>query len=211
MSALPKIVVTVIAVFALVGCGNNGPRQDVNAAHSSGLATPPPSSTTTPPSTAAQPKKSPRGNMIKKLGEAAGLCTDDSCTNVAVTFTLDKIELDPKCTGKSAKVLDAKPEHGHFVALSFTVKTTEKFTGDSASFSINPYDFSVVGPDGITETTSYGSGTYGCLPDSEMLSTSNYAPSSQYVGKVLIDTKHSRGTIMLRSAIMGDGGWEWEF
>jgi hypothetical protein len=211
MSALPKIVVTVITVSALAGCGNNSPRQDVNAAHSSGLAAPPSSSATTPPSTANQPKQSPRGNITKKVGEAAALCTDDTCAEFAVTFTADKIEVDPKCTNKYAKQLGAKPEKGHFVALSFTLKTTTKFTGDRALFTINPFDFSIVGPDGVTETASSSSSAYNCLPDSELLPASNYAASSQYVGKIIIDTKHSHGIVMLRPPIMSEGGWEWEF
>jgi hypothetical protein len=210
MRALPIVIATAIAVPALAACGNNAAKPDINAVHSSGLAAQPPPPATTAAATSAR-KESPRGAIMKKVGEVAALCADDSCTQFAVTFTLDRIEVNPKCTGKYARQSGSKPERGHFVALTFTVKTTEKFAADQALFTINPYDFSVVGPDGLTETMSPGSSTYECLPNSELLPTAEYAPASQYVGKVLLDTKHPKGILMFRPPATGAGGWEWEF
>jgi hypothetical protein len=209
MRILSILVAAAIVIPAAAACGNNAAKPDINTAHSSGLAAPPPPPPAATTATTSASKRSPRGTIAKKVGDVAALCTDDSCTQFAVTFTVDKIEVDPKCTGKYARQSGSKPERGHFVALTFTVKTTDRFADDQAFFTVNPYDFSVVGPDGLTETP--GPGAYGCLPDSELLPTANYAPSSQYVGKMLVDTKHPKGILMFRPAVMGTGGWEWEF
>ncbi|WP_125726651.1 hypothetical protein [Kibdelosporangium aridum] len=206
MRRLVLFAVPVIALGAVVGCGNNSANPqsaDLTAVHSSGLAAPPTSPTTTAP-----PKSSPatsvRGNIKKKVGDVAALCADNGCAEFTVTFTLDKLEVDPKCTDKYSR--GVKAENGHFVVLSFTVKTTDKFTGDNVYSMLNPYDFSIVGPDGITvQNTS----STGCVAVSELL-PSNFSPSSQYVGKVVLDTKHAKGVIVYRPGMI-DGGWEWEY
>ncbi|MFC0110705.1 hypothetical protein [Kibdelosporangium aridum] len=205
MRTLVLFAVPVIALGAVVGCGNNSANPqspDVNAVHSSGLAVPSTSTTTSPARTS--PATSPRGNIKKKVGDVAALCTDDTCTDFAVTFTLDKIEVDPKCTAKYSA--DGKAENGHFVVLSFTVKTTTKFTSDHTHLSLKPHEFSVVGPDGVT-IQNYA--TSGCTAISEMLPV-NFSPASQYIGKVVLDTKHAHGVVVYRPSAL-DGGWEWEY
>lgn len=32
-----------------------------------------------------------------------------------------------------------------------------------------------------------------------------------YVGKVLLDSKHKSGTLVMRASPLEDGGWEWSF
>ncbi|MCE7002877.1 hypothetical protein LWC34_08535 [Kibdelosporangium philippinense] len=206
MRAMVLFAVPIIAAGMVAGCGNNtaNPQPpDINAVHSSGLATPPSSTTTAP--TKSSPVTSARGNIKKTVGEVAALCTDTNCTDLSVTFTLDKIEVNPKCTDKYSA--DAKPENGHFVVLSFTMKTTDKFSGHAQYFSLNPFEFSIVGPDGITIQNTSSS---QCMAMSEMLPLGNYSPSSQYIGKVVLDTKHAHGVVVFKQGWM-DGGWEWEY
>lgn len=201
------IAVLVLATAALVGCTSRSGGGDVNAAHSSGLATPASDTPSSPSSAAAA--KSPRGAIPKSLGEPAGLCTDLSCKEFGMTFTVDKIEVDATCTEEYAAEIGAAPKNGHFVVLTMTVKTTDKFTEDIAYVvDFSPFAFQFVGPDGITEPS--GDGGYGCMAQNEVLPSGPYAPSSQYTGKVVLDSKNTAGVILLR--MTGTSvSWEWTF
>jgi hypothetical protein len=191
-------------LLAVAGCSSGQPSAaDVAAVHSSGLATPASSPTAAPK---AQPAKSPRGTIIKKIGEPAGICTDESCGTVSTTFTVDKIEPGVKCTEPYAP----KPERGNFIAVTVTVKTTDKLTvQDGQMLGLGPYDFFVVGPDGITE--SAGAGGYGCIKEGLLFPTGPWSPASQYTGVVMLDSKHKSGILTLRFQAATAGGWEWNF
>lgn len=70
------------------------------------------------------------------------------------------------------------------------MKTTDKFTEDMAYLvGFSPYGFQLVGPDGITEQS--GNGGYGCMAQNETLPSGPYAPSSQYTGKVVLDSRNA--------------------
>lgn len=197
-------LLTLTTLLVLASCATDRPAApDISAIHSSGLAAPPTTATTTAPSSAA---KTARGTIAKKVGEPAGICTRSDCSEVGMTFTVDSIKVDAKCTAPYA----SRPEHGHFIVVAMTIKTTAAFDDDMALGSmINPLSFSVVGPDGITEAS--GSGGYGCLRDSEQLPPGPWAPSSQYVGKVVVDSRSTTGALILRLSALGTGGWEWPF
>lgn len=155
-----------------------------------------------------EPRTSERGAVPKKVGETAGLCADETCTDNVLEFTVDKIQVDPTCTEPYAP----PPDNGHYIALSMTISTTNEFTEDMAYMvDFSPFSFEVVGPDGLTETSDPGYGVYGCLDGSDFLPMGGLAPSSKYVGVVVLDSKYDKGIIVLR--IPGDptSGWEWSF
>jgi hypothetical protein len=198
-------LIVAAAAVVLSGCTSrtNG-EANVAAAHSSGLASPP---TSAEAAAADEPELSPRGAIPKQIGEAAGLCNDEKCTAFAVTFTVDKIEVDVQCTEPYAE----PPANGHYIALTMTIKTTDLFGPDLVPlFNISPFSWEIIGADGITEASDPGAGAYSCLPTSD-LPPAGLSPSSQYVTTMVLDSRNASGILLLRMPNLVDGGWEWTF
>ncbi|PRY43298.1 hypothetical protein [Umezawaea tangerina] len=199
------------ALVALAGCSAS---PVLGAASSSTTSAPSSSTSTSTPSattpSSAQPAAAPspgarvrsaRGLLVKQVGERAGIGTTDS--DARAWFTLDAIEVDPACAGTTP------PENGHLIALSFTVNTTALLDRSQFWF-IRAQHFEVVGPDGITDAHLETSAANGCLPDREELPGSPYAASSNYVGKVVLDSRHAAGMITYRPPVeLAGAGWEW--
>ena len=192
------VIIPLIATVLMVGgCSADPPvtsQADLDATHSSSLA---PTTTTAAPSA---PAKSPRGHIIKQIGQVAGQA--DVNGKMMLTFTLDKVQVDAKCTDQYAE----KAKRGHYIALSFTVKTTADLPADGGTV-FTQHDFDIVGADGVTESevASYGI----CMKPDEYFTTDALAPSSQYRGLIVLDSKNTMGVVAFRPG--GAGGWEWAF
>ncbi|MGO1050532.1 hypothetical protein [Crossiella sp. CA198] len=190
-----KLAVACLSVLLLSACASAPPP----------VAAPPTTSTTTAaptsspaPSPTTSRKRSPRGNLMKSVGELAAWGENDE---LAAEFTLTAIEVDPPCKAKWSKT-DGK----HMLLLSFTVRTTEKLPTDD-SWSIVPNDFEVVGPDGLTESELFPEGYGNCPKD--QLPFRPYSPASKLAGTVVLFSKHAHGTLVYRPS--SNTGWEWTY
>ncbi|WP_258905276.1 hypothetical protein [Actinokineospora sp. UTMC 2448] len=195
-----SLAVVSFAALALVsaGCAEGG--SPVPAAGSgSHLDLPEATTTTTTTPTTTKPATSERGNVPKKLGEEAGVTNEDGAT--MLTFTLDSIDKSGRCTGEFAE----KPENGHFLILHLRVTTAAEFDEMVAAGMFNPYDFAVVGPDGVTETNLSTVATYSCLNESAPLAL---APGSKYRFSIVLDSRSTKGVLTYRPGFMASG-WEW--
>ena len=76
--------------------------------------------------------------------------------------------------------------------------------------SITPHQWSVVGPDGVTESAIATGAAFTCLESSEQLPVEQFTPSSKYRGKIVLDTASASGVLLFRPGIT-NGGWEWSF
>lgn len=144
-----------------------------------------------------------RGNSVKTLGQLAGL---HSQTDVPlVQWRITAITPNFACTEQYAQ----PSLNGNYVALDVEVTTTPELAGEaSPSFYLTEYDFSVISPDGTTENDSQGN-AYSCIPEGEQL-PDTFGPGEHAVGKVILDSAHTTGSIVQRYAGM-PGGWEWAF
>jgi len=200
------LAIAAALALALAGCSASPVLGAASSSTASASNTPSTStpSATTPSSTTPSPGakvRSARGLLVKQVGERAGIGTNES--DARAWFTLDAIEVDPKCTGTWPS------ENGHLIALSFTVNTTALLDQSQAWFIRAQY-FEVVGPDGITDAHLETSAANGCLPDREELPNSPYAASSNYVGKVVLDSRYTSGVITYRPPVaLAGAGWEW--
>lgn len=190
---------TLIAVttFHLVGCGSPAPAPV--AANTTSAITSSSAATTSPP-----PSTSTRGLLVKAIGQPAHWATNNNVKQA--TFVVDAVQVDPKCTGEFSK----PAERGHLVVLSFTVTTTPDYRADQL-WSITAHDFSIVGPDGVTESSLSTGPAFSCLRNEEYLPTEPYATGSKYIGKIVLDTRNASGVVTYRSPAIGlQGGWEWQ-
>ena len=165
----------------------------------------PPAPEVSAPAAAATPAGdlSTRGNVVKQPGEIAGFGPTQD--NIVVTFAIDKITVDAKCTSSYAQ----KPENGHFVKLDVRAETKPTMPTDRG-YSINPFEFSTVGPDGITEQSLTTGSSFTCLDQSEQF-PSTISPGSKYRGSLILDTKNTSGVLVYRPNFMLGGGWEWNY
>lgn len=147
---------------------------------------------------------SDRGNLVKKIGQLAGL-SGENPNDVIAEFKITSIETDVKCTEEFAQ----PSENGHFIAITMEVQTTPKLAEQSFSNAVyfTPVDFKVIGPDGSRENDSLGN-SFSCLPDAELL-PGEIGPSETATGKIVLDSAYTEGVLVFNP--MFDTGWEWEF
>jgi hypothetical protein len=156
--------------------------------------------------------RSPRGHIVKGLGEVGGLSHPDDTTptldELVLSFTIDDIRVDAPCPSEYAQ----PPQNGHFVALDIRASTTETYPADQLVFAMNPADFSLVGPDGVTISNIATAPTYSCISydDPSVFPSDMFVPASQYRGTVILDIPSTTGTLIYTP--MGKpNGWEWSF
>ncbi|UTT70566.1 DUF4352 domain-containing protein [Arthrobacter sp. DNA4] len=164
----------------------------------------------TPTPTAAG-NKSPRGNLIKKLGDPAGITNKDG--KPMVNFTVNSITPDAPCTGPYPQA----PQNGHFVVLDVAVETTPDFVSSQGplTFDMGPGMMKFVGKNGTTYNGNLGTGpAYTCLPDTQMLSANGrgIGPAEKVTGKVVLDVPDTTGTLIYTNYLISNiGGWEYNF
>jgi hypothetical protein len=107
---------------------------------------------------------------------------------------LDSIEVDPR--GCAAGI---KPERGHRLLLSLRVETSEKY---DPSLAGNPvfYEWSTVGPDGVSEAPASSEPT--CQFDKSL--PFDLRPSAKYRGQVSVDTANPAGQLVLSNLFVWD-------
>jgi hypothetical protein len=162
-----------------------------------------------PPASAAAPtvggQQSERGNLIKQLGETAAFGPTQS--QLVVSFAIDKITVDPKCTSAYAQ----KSEHGHLVKIDLRAETDKALPTDGF-YMLTGWDFATVGADDITETQLVTGASAMCLDESDTFHNAEFAPGSKYRGSIVVDTKNPAGALIMKPSFMlGSGGWEWQY
>lgn len=162
------------------------------------------SSSTSAPSPTAS--RSERGNVVKTLGEGAGVTANNG--DALVEFSVNAIEIDPGCTSEYA----TPPENGHFIVLDVAMQTFPELadaTEIASSYSLSPHDMKVVAPNGTTSNASLATGSaYMCLANGEQF-PSSLGPAEKAQGKIVLDSEVPSGVLVIGN--YGAGGWEYSF
>lgn len=148
---------------------------------------------------------SSRGNLIKQVGEKAGVTNEGGEPIWEFTFT--KIEPNFSCTHEYSE----PPANGNFIAIHVDSQTFPAL-GEEEWFStvdFNPYAFTIFSPDGQRENDSQGN-AYACLSESESVPY-DIGPAERISGVVVLDSQHDSGTVVFKPSILEGGGWEWDF
>lgn len=200
-NVVKRLALVACAVVSLAGCagtttgsGENAP--ELPAAASGDAATP----------TAAQQETNERGFVVKQLGEPA--CFGGAGKDCAggVSFSIDKVEVDPPCTE-----FGSHPDNGHTLLLHLRIATGDDATVvDQVGGIINPFSFVEIGKDGVTRDTTFGM----CADPSANRLPDTYGPNQKYQGVMDLEVPEASGTIALQlMAAEEDGqrGWEWTY
>lgn len=191
-----------VAALALAGCSSAEPTTDptapgVEAATAESAASPDPTESI-----------STRGNLVKEVGEPAGVTLPGQEDAPVVNFAVKGIQVDPACTSELAQA----PEIGHFVVVDIEAETgsaaqfEEAFMGQDYQFNQNWWKF--VDAQGTTANNIVSTPTYSCLPEAEALPM-EIGPGERVTGKIVLDTPSTEGTLIFDDPISGNA-WEWE-
>lgn len=145
-------------------------------------------------------QRNERGNLVMELGDEAGVTARSSNEPVA-TFSIDKVEIDPKCHEYGIAA-----EDGHTLLLHVRVATGDNKEVNSALPGLlNQFGFSELGSDGVTNPSEYGMCT-----DPEKGLPFQYGANQKYRGTIEIVVPEANGTLIL-DLPGGGGGWEWTY
>jgi hypothetical protein len=174
------------------------------AAHGAAPALPEPTSDTTTTTTEApESLTNERGFIPAKVGQEScyGPIDSDTCEG-GVTFTIDKIVVDPPCGEFGERT-------GHTLILSLRVATgTDSSSIQDASLVFNPFSFIVIGKNGVSQKASFGI----CTDVTNNPDT--YGPNQKYAFKLELEVPVVHGALALQPGNVGEdgsGGWEWPY
>lgn len=158
-----------------------------------------------PTSTENPAPTSPRGAMIKTVGEPAGIKGGENGQR-AFEFTLTEVDTAVTCTEDWSTTNE--PKNGRWVLMNFEIET---FTSAPTSPLLGKYDFYSVTEDGYISGVGESTGD-NCLPDVAWDGVWTPKPNSKYEVSFLMDVPldatavgydWSPGTVPVAS-------WEWE-
>lgn len=144
------------------------------------------------------------GNF-KGTGETAALYRPDG--TMLAQFTVTDIQADVRCTNPQA----LSPVNGTFVAVTMDIETTNSLAWEHHPFvEVTAHAFAVIGTDETSDSDVVGNGPT-CLFEHEQLPGAGVDPGQAVTGKVVLDTRHSSGTIVFTQPHEPDTHWYWDF
>ncbi|RBO82053.1 hypothetical protein [Nocardia puris] len=181
-------------LLLLTGCGGDeSPEPDA--------ATPTTTAATTAPTTtAAAPAKSPRGNLVKQIGEEAGMGKPGEAP--VLSWTVTGITVDAPCT----REFTDPPEAGHFVVASIEAETSPAYPPGLVLNGFHPVNWKVIDAEGFTREDVDTSAALICHGADW---PQDLAPGSRYRFSVTLDSPSPTGVLVFNPT--EDGGWEYPF
>jgi hypothetical protein len=156
------------------------------------------------PSTSAPVPTDNRGFIPKELGQTGGLGASDGSDAEMMSFSIDKITIDPKCDEYGSR--DAGM---HTVVVDVRVSTVKLADGDAGLLSglLNPYSFQTYDAEGVSHPSQMDM----CLMGSKSPSPNAYASNSKYRFQIVFGTDTVPVEIVLASSnSSGNAGWVWK-
>lgn len=195
-----------LAAIALAGC-TASPEEKPEAAPE--LSIEPAVPTETPePTPTPERNESPRGNLIKSIGEPFGYADPDNLDDKFGTaqFVVRSIVVDPECTGPMPEA----SEHGHFVRIDIEGETTPKIADTiNGGLIMDAFSWKAIAENGTTFNGDLNSfAAQQCLAEEEMLPR-NIGPAERVAGAVILDVPTPKGVAILEEPI--GGSWEWAY
>ncbi|MBP3043681.1 hypothetical protein KKR91_03560 [Arthrobacter jiangjiafuii] len=188
--------------LALTACSSTpAPSQDVSV---DSAASPSAAAEMTP--TVAE---NDRGQIIKEIGETAGLFTDEEADEPTMKFKVTSIKAI-ECDAPYAT-----PPTGTALAVSLEIETTATFVGplnvngQDGLVSFGARDWKGYAPNGTRMNTVDTSIQQNCLVDNTQLLPDFFGKGEKLNGLVILDVTTPTGEISFDPS--GSGGWVWKY
>lgn len=165
-----------------------------------------PAPTTTPaPALDAEAALNERGNIVKRIGEPAGIRRSaDPTSPTVLTFTVEDLVINPPCDSG----FEQAPLTGNYLGIFLRVETTADYDPKQLR-SFSEYDFALLGPDGTPIPPALDNAQV-CFGEEDEFSHRRMGPGEEYTGWVVLDMPVREGTLIYQPA-SEPNGWEWEF
>ena len=203
----------ILTLVALTGCASSNTEPSAapsNPATANAEAVPTPTTEPEPTPTETPPGETGgrRGNRTKAIGETAWSSENPDGSNPWFEMQVTGIDVGAKCTEEYAEA----PVNGQFMFVNIAVSTSSAWPADleGVPLDFNPNDFTIVGPDTLTEHDLGTAPTYGCLPHGELFPIAGFGPGENLTGNVVLDSANTTG-VLVYHPWWAASGWEWPF
>ncbi|MFS8100947.1 hypothetical protein LFM09_27870 [Lentzea alba] len=195
-AAIPACALVVLAASC------TGPTAET----SSPAPSPTPSSSSAP-QTSAAPKRqyTAQGFLPKKIGELSGYDCKTDIESCSIKFTVDKIDINPKCYQYGTPAAGGRKTL--LLHVSLTTGTMSSEAAFVAPTIFNPFSLKGLGNDGFVHDAKPGL----CTESSAGLSNT-ILPNSRYTGTVEVEVPDSATSVASawpQPASDGSRGWVW--
>lgn len=157
----------------------------------------------------SDPQLLSRGNLIKQVGERAGMAHNETADDWWLSFTVTNIEGAPQ---RATSYADS-PERGHFIVFDLEAETSPTRVEDlenighwTDSINFHPSSFDLIDGEGYSVYEGDFLAAYGCL-DGDWQIAPELEPGEKARGKMVFDSPTKDGVIVYSL----DGGSGWEF
>lgn len=159
------------------------------------------------------PARNDRGDLIKEIGEPAGVGNIDA-ESPTISFTVDSVE-ETECTDPLWTPDDLAAEGNRLIAVDITA-ITQPASGEHQDSWDELYgeidltnEWISFGADGQRMNDAQSFATMMCLSSSEQL-PSQIGPGESVQGVVVLEVSDRAGEIAFRPWWL-DGGWSWSY
>jgi hypothetical protein len=203
----------VLGTLVIAGCGGGSDQPEAVrspsvAADVSEVPLPSKSPTPTPTAVTPTPELSQRGNIVKAIGETAWASDYPDGSNPWFEMQVTGIEVGAECTEDYAE----PAENGQFMFVTIAVSTSSEWPAEmqGVPLEFNPNEFTIIGPDTLTEHDLGTAPTYGCLPQGELFPIAGFGPGENLTGTVVLDSANTTGVLVFQPW-WAASGWEWAY
>ncbi|HEX6345416.1 hypothetical protein [Umezawaea sp.] len=196
VAARSTAVVTVGLALTTAGCGASR-----SAGGPATNPTPSPVATSATPTTR---ELTPQGFIAKDVGQVAGFDCANDLDTCAITFSVDKIEVNPQCHQYGAP--HAAGRKTLLLHVSMTTGDLSEEGARSAPSIFNPFSLNGIADDGSVQEARPGT----CTDREERLSDT-ILPHSRYSGTVEVQVAEAATAVASTYPVASNGsrGWVW--
>lgn len=195
------------AAVLLAGCG--GPTTAPDTEHLPGTAPVVTASPAPTPTEEADPSGygeriiNDRGNLVKEVGQLAGVTVGEPGVTAA-QFAVTDIVVDITCTADFAD----PSKNGHFVGIHLNVETTPELTQDEiGTLSFSEWAWQAFDANDKRVNDPAGNALW-CMDSGDQL-PADIGPGQSVSGWIVLDLPTDHGAVVL--TLGGATGWEWAY
>ncbi|WP_217375672.1 hypothetical protein [Paenarthrobacter ureafaciens] len=205
MNRISSTAVAILSMAMLSACSTPSPQAAPEVSVEPAATASP---TLTPTPTVSR-NENARGQLIKEIGEPAGLLTSGENTPPTMTFKVTSIK-PIECDAPYAT-----PPTGTALAISIEATTTPQFSGplivnsEKGLVSFGPHYWKGYAANGTRMNTVESSATQNCLADKTRLLPDYIGKGEQVNGLIILDVSSPSGEVSFDPS--GFGGWVWKY
>lgn len=206
--SLTLAVAAIAVVVALAGCAPSAQPDAEHLPDTASVATataePTPTETDDASATYGERVVNDRGNLVKELGQLAGVTLSEDSSVVLAQFAATDIVVDIECTAEFA---DAS-KNGHFVGIHLNVETTPELAQDEiGSLSFSQWAWQAFDANDKRVNDPMGNALW-CLDAADQL-PADIGPGQSVSGWIVLDLPTDHGAVVLTMG--ASNGWEWAY